>query len=276
MINSLEKYISEIKDTPLEASEELRLIQSYQNRAADWEESREKVIKSNLMYVVKLAYSYNSDGSRVQELISEGNGALIDSIEKFDCSRGLKLITYCNLDIRGRMLKYLAGNGYLSAFKISAQTIEIVKKMKTFIQSHKEINGEMPSEKEIAKNCYIDESKVWTFLELVNTEIVSIDSSQSIDGEIKALQIVDEIAPDPVKEAHKQEVSSIISKLIENLPLRDKTIMIKRFGLNGDEPMDFASIGREINLTKQRVEQLEKAILGRIKLRIEKYKLNER
>lgn len=276
MTSSLEKYILEIKDSVLGPEEELRLIQSYQNREENWEENRDKVIKSNLMYVVKLAYSFNADGSKVQDLISEGNGALVDGIDKFDCSRGFKLITYCNCDIRGRMLKYLAANGYLSAFKVSAQTVDTVKKIKAYTRSYAELNGCQPSKEEIASNCEIEKSKIWSFLELANAEIVSIDSTSLVDGDEKAIQIVDEISPDPVREAHKKEVSSIISKLIENLPLRDKTIMIKRFGLDGEEPMDLASIGLEIKLTKQRVEQLEKSILARLRLRMDKYELNER
>jgi len=274
MTSSLEKYILEIKDSVLEPEEELRLIQSYQKREENWEESRDKVIKSCLMYVVKLAYSFNADGSKVQDLISEGNGALVDGIDKFDCSRGFKLITYCNFDIRGRMLKYLSANGYLSAFKVSAQTVDTVKKIKAYTHTYKELNGRLPSEEEVALHCEIAKSKIWSFLELASAEIVSIDSTFSIDGEDKALQIVDEISPDPIGEAYKREVSSIISKLIENLPLRDKAIMIKRFGLHGEEPMDLASIGLEINLTKQRIEQLEKSILARLRTRIGKYELH--
>ena len=110
MNKSYELYISEITNNILSPTEELRLAQIYKDRGPEWEDARDAVIKSNLLYVVKVAFEYSQDPVRVVDLISEGNIGLLDSLSRFDPSLGIKLMTFANKEIRGRMIKFILKN----------------------------------------------------------------------------------------------------------------------------------------------------------------------
>jgi DNA-directed RNA polymerase sigma subunit (sigma70/sigma32) len=122
---SLQQYISEIANSILPAEEERRLILIYLNQEPDWQEAQNLVIKSNMMFVVKTAYEFSNDSQRILELISEGNLSLLESLNKFDPSKGFKFLTYASFNIRGRMLKYMLRSCNFSALKLSLKNIEL-------------------------------------------------------------------------------------------------------------------------------------------------------
>jgi len=271
MRNPLDIYLSEIKNCIVSPEEEFKLINIYQKRLPDWEQAQEAVIKSNLLFVVHSAFEMSNDQHKVLELISEGNLSLLESLDKFDSSRGCRFLTYASFDIKGRMLKHLAKNNYFSALKISLKNIELASKAKNFIENYRLENNINPSAKEIARHCEIEESKALLISELAQSKIQSIQILIDFQDNEKLSEIKDESSVTPDSEVNLLQVSSILNKIIFDLPLRQRIIINKRFGLNGESETDLATIGEELNLTKERIRQIESSVLKVLRKELEKF-----
>lgn len=270
MKSNLDRLISEIKDSILPQSEEVRLILIFKNQEEGWEEAQEKIIKSNLLYVVKVAFEFTTEEVKVLELISEGCLSLLDSLIKFDPSKGCKFLTYASLDLRGRMLKHLAKNNAFSSLKISQKNIELAKKARIYIENYTSENGKKPNLSQIAEHCEIDEGRALLIVDLADCKIFSIQSTILHDDEEKLAEVKDENVVLPNENVARFEISSILHKIVANLPLRQQLVINKRFGLNGENVTDLASIGNELNLTKERIRQIEQSVLKVIRKEIEK------
>lgn len=274
MNRNYELYISEIKDKILSQEEELRLIKVYQERQAGWEEAMDSVIKSNLMYVVKVAFEFSKDPNKVSDLISEGNIALLDSLNKFNPEKGVKLISYATYEIRGRMTRASVGDTRLSYLEIPERTRVVINKISKFIEEYKDKHDYAPSSNEIAKHFDIKEHSATTFVETLGFKNFSLDQAigEEADQELSSV-IEDEQTDRPDQALDFKQKSSIIKKIIDSLPARDKYIVNKRFGFDGDEPQDLASIGRDLNLTRERIRQIEFSAIKKIRGEIEKLNL---
>ncbi len=270
---SLQQYISEIANSILPAEEERRLILIYLNKEPDWQEAQNLVIKSNMMFVVKTAYEFSNDSQRILELVSEGNLSLLESLNKFDPSKGFKFLTYASFNIRGRMLKYMLRSCNFSALKLSLKNIELAKKAKDFVDTYNLENNQNPSVEEIAKHCDIDSSRALLIAEVAGSHIFSIQSVVEKDHEERALQVADESMRTPDKQINEKEMSSVIEKIISKLSMRQQVIIKRRFGLDGEGGKDLATIGLELDLTKERIRQIEQSTLKQIRRELEKVKV---
>jgi RNA polymerase sigma factor (sigma-70 family) len=270
---SLQQYISEISNCILSIEEERRLILVYLNKQSNWEEAQNLVAKSNMMYVVKTAYEFSNDSQKILELVSEGNLSLLESLNKFDPSKGFKFLTYASFNIRGRMLKYMLRSSHFSALKLSLKNIELAKKAKDFVDTYRVDHSQNPSVEEIAKFCEIDDGRALLIAELAATHIFSMQSVVDVDFEEKVMQVADESAITPDKQTNDKEMSSVIEKIISNLSMRQQIIIRRRFGLDGEDGKDLATIGLELNLTKERIRQIEQSTLKQIRKELEKVKV---
>jgi len=270
---SLQQYISEIANSILPAEEERRLILIYLNQESGWQEAQNLVIKSNMMFVVKTAYEFSNDSQRILELISEGNLSLLESLNKFDPSKGFKFLTYASFNIRGRMLKYMLRSCNFSALKLSLKNIELAKKAKDFVDTYNLENNQNPSVEEIAKHCDIENNRALLIAEIAGSHIFSIQSVIEKGHEERALQVADESMRTPDKQINEKEMSSVIEKIISKLSMRQQVIIKRRFGLDGEGGKDLATIGLELDLTKERIRQIEQSTLKQIRRELEKVKV---
>ena len=267
-------YISEIKDKILDPEEETRLIKIYQERQQGWEEAQDKVAKSNLMYVVKLAYEFTTDQNRLSDLISEGNVALLDALNKFKIDKGVKFISYANYEIRGRMARVFINESRLGYLNIPERTRIKINKIHKFIEDYKLKHGDKPSINQICKEFDIKNYTAVLYTETLDLKNFSLnDSAFSSVDQRKESVIEDEKIQSPDQELDFKQKSSVIKKIIESLPKRDQYVINKRFGFDGDEPQDLASIGRELNLTRERIRQIEAAALKAIKKEMDNFKM---
>ena len=274
MTFSYEIYISEIKNQILPPEEEARLIKVYLNREQNWEEAQDLVIKSNLMYVVKTAFSFTNDPCKISDLISEGNVALLYSLDKFNPDLGVKLITYANLEIKGRMIKYLINCNHFSAFKLSRPTRNLSLKIKSFYDEYIFKHGVAPSKDIIKRRFDVDDYNAGLYLEMASIKTVSINQDfLTEDGDKQKRDIEDDQIITPDQETNIKDLSRIVLKIISDLPLRERTVITRRFGLNGEEESDLLQIGLQFGLTKERIRQIESSVLKTIRKEMEKLKL---
>jgi RNA polymerase sigma factor (sigma-70 family) len=273
MNKSYELYISEIKNSIVSSQEELRLAQIYKDRCSGWEDARDTVIKSNLLYVVKVAFEYSQDPIKVSDLISEGNMGLLDSLNRFDPSLGIKLITFANKEIRGRMVKFILKNNYFSAFKLSFKTRNEANKVKAFFEDCLSTTGEKPSVEAVKKKFQINTYDAEMYLCMADSKTISIDYVLEYEGKEEKIIVEDESVVRPDQELNNKQVSEIVLKIIARLPLRERTVINRRFGLNGEEAADLQTIGLQFDLTKERIRQIEVSAIKKIQSEMERLKV---
>jgi len=275
MNRSYELYISEIRNHIISPQEELRLAQIYKDKTLGWEDAMDAVIKSNLLYIVKVAFGYSQDPIKVADLISEGNMGLIDSLERFDPSFGVKLITFANKEIHGRMVKYIIKNNYFSAFKLSSKTRNEANKVKSFFEEYLAANGQSPSVETIKKKFEINTFDAEMYLGMADSKTISINYSSELESNSETIQIEDESVISPDKVLNQKQISEIILKIVSRLSFRERTVVNRRFGLNGEEPTDLQTIGLQFDLTKERVRQIEVSIIKKIKVEMKRLKIKD-
>lgn len=275
MNKSYNLYISEIKDNILSPEEELRLIKVYQEKQTGWEEAQDRIIKSNLMFVVKVAFEFTNDPNKISDLISEGNIALLNALNRFKSDKGAKLISYANYEIRGKMARLFINETRLSYLNIPERTRIKLGKISKFIDEFKMIHQKPPSIQRIANEFNLKDYTVAIYLETLGFINVCLDDTLKNNADQFVASIIeDETSPSPDDELNFKQTSSIIKKIIDSLPEREKYIMNKRFGFDGDDPQDLASIGRDLNLTRERIRQIESSTMKIIRKEIEKLKIS--
>lgn len=273
--NTLDQYISSIKREPLSIEEENKFVRIYQNKEDGWQQAQDKIVRNNLLLVVKLALQLTKQESTVLDLISEGNLALLQSLNKFDPNKGFKLSSFAAFRIKGSFAAFFKKHNRYRHFKLSDENITLAEKAKKFSEDYFYQNNINPSVREIAKHCQINEAKALMITELANISTVVLDKPlELLDGQIES-EIADPNIKDPFNQVNNKENNIIISKIIASLPAKHQIIVNKRFGLNGEDRTDLASIGKELNITKERVRQVESSILKTIHKQLEKLSLND-
>ncbi len=272
MTNSFNNYLAEAKTYLLSAEEEVRLAKIYKNKEEGWEDAGEKVIKANLLFVVKTAFEYTSDINKVKDLISEGNLSLVQSLDKYDPDRGVKFLTFACFNVRGKMIKQIIDNGVFSTFKVPTKSSGKAYKIKNLIQERINESGARPDALELQSKFKLTSGQASELLDLAGREIVSIDYKYQDEDGKKLTNLKDDSAKLPSEEVDKKDLSNVVNSIVSRLPLRNQNVINRRFGLNGHESTDLATIGKEFNITKERVRQIENSIL--ILLRNEFSRLN--
>jgi RNA polymerase sigma factor (sigma-70 family) len=272
MTNShYETYIKAIKNKILDTEEEARLLRVYAKKDQGWEEAHDLIIKSSLMFVVKAAFEFTSDPHRVCELISEGNLALLHCLERFDPERGVKLISYAAREIRGRMIKHITKSSIFSSFHISERDRENYKKTRNFIEQYSSEKGKNPTSEEIQAKLGFNQFYADLYLEMYESHFAAIGSAFSFEEEEKVIELQDPEAPDPSDETSRADVIKIIKAIVNELPERQRIILNKRFGLNGEQETNLDVIGEQFKLSKERIRQIESEALKKVRKEMEKF-----
>lgn len=270
MSTPLKKYISSINREELTKEEEAKFVRIYQNKEEGWQQAQDKILRNNLLYVVKLAMDHAKDESTILDLISEGNLALLQSLNTFDPNMEAKFSTYSTFRIKGAFYAFFRSNSKFRHFKLSDNNVNLAKKAREYIEDFELNNNRKPTINEIANHCKIDSSKALLIAELAEVSTVPIEAEINYNEDSKQIEIADPSAKSPFLETKNKENSILIEKIIASLPLKHQIIVNKRFGLKGEDRTDLATIGKELNLTKERVRQIEKRCLHVIQDKLNK------
>jgi len=270
----LQKYLSDIADIPtLSREEEKQLIIKAQNGD---QSAMNKLIESNLKFVVRVASKFQDKGLTLSELISEGNIGLIKAIKRFDVKQNTKLITYAVWWIQQAIRYAIYEKNRL--IRIPAKAISTLNKIEDAKQKHRASEGEEASLKELAKEVNIKEKKAKDLI-AQQTDIISLDEITYPKGNLSGLseypdalsrisarKITDtsfgEYQDDPKKIYYRKKIKEKINKKIDKLSPRDAHIIKEYFGFGEDDKgKNFAQIARELGLSRERVRQIFKKIL---------------
>ncbi len=252
--NNLTLYLNDINRYPLLTQEEELDLAKRLREEGDLE-AAEKLITSNLRFVVKVANEYRSYGLRLMDLIQEGNIGLMLAVKKFDPDKGFRLITYAVWWIKARIQEFVIKNW--SIVKIG--TTQAQKKLFYKLKQTKEKLGELADYRSIAKSLDVKESEVEEMDLRMGARDFSLDATVSEDGNTTHVDLLpgkDMNQEDIVAEAQER---AIIKKGIEDalssMEERDRFIVEKR--LMTDEPMTLREIGAHLGVSRERARQLE-------------------
>ena len=259
-------YLNEIGFSPLLTQEEevhfARLAQK--GDAA----GRRRMIESNLRLVVKISRRYVNRGLSLLDLVEEGNLGLIRAVEKFDPERGFRFSTYATWWIRQTIERAI-----MNQTRTIRLPIHVVKELNVYLRATRELTQKLdhePSAEEIANLLEKPVSEVKRMLGL-NERVSSVDVSLGPDSDKTLLDtLTDEHPNDPCELLQDMDLSQSIDFWINELPDKQKEVVIRRFGLRGHESYTLEEVGRDIGLTRERVRQIQVEALKRLREILEK------
>ncbi len=259
---ALASYLADLKRHPLlTREEETRYARAA--RAGD-QVAKEKLINSNLRFVVNIARQYQHRGIPLADLVSEGNIGLLKAAEKFDPERGFHFTTYAVWWIRQAILKALEASS--RTIRLPAHAAGIVERIGWARTELSERLSREPSVHEIATFLDLPPQRV-TELLAVSRELLSFEAPAFDDG--TAAQLGDAVrAPGrlPEEEAMAGVLKADINHVLDSLSQRESDILQSRFGLNGRKRLTLTELGRRYRLTKERVRQIEKRALQQLQV----------
>ena len=227
--------------------------------------AREKLINSNLRFVVSVAKKFRGQGMPLEDLINEGNIGLMTAVDKFEPEKGYHFISYAVWWVRQAILKALAEQSRPVRLPLnrSNELIQIVRAKNDLI--HKKGISD-PTLDEIAVASGLDVTLVKNLLE-VTRDMISFDSPIKGDeeGDSSYFDFVEDKTQSPEDDVVNHMMEKDVRGLLSVLGDKERDIIEKRYGFNGNEPMSLKAIGDEYNLTKERIRQIEKAALQKLR-----------
>jgi len=260
--NILGMYFNDMRRIPLLTREE----EDKAARAAAQGDiaARNKLINSNLRFVITIAKKYQGMGIPLADLINEGNVGLINATEKFDVDRGYHFISYAVWWIRQSILKALYEKSRFIRLPVN-QTSDLIH----IARAKKMLAGNVSAEnevQEIAQMLNIKEHYIEDIM-AISREVVSLEKMVTSDAGTLPLgnAVIDDRYEAPEQEAMKKSLEDDIAELLGTLSYKEAEIIRLHFGLGKQTPLSLQEIGERFNLTKERVRQIEQKALSRLK-----------
>lgn len=258
---SLDKYLQEIsKEELITAEEEVTLAQ----RIKEGDQvALEKLIKSNLRFVISVAKQYQNQGLTLPDLINEGNLGLIKAAQRFDETRGFKFISYAVWWIRQSILQALAEQSRIVRLPLN-QVGSLNKLNKTFSKLEQEFER-APSISELAAELDMSQDKVNDTLK-VGGRHVSMDAPFQ-EGEDNSLLdvLINDDSPNADNDLMNESLHREIKRSLSTLSEREREVIILFFGIGMKHGLTLEEIGTKFDLTRERVRQIKEKAIRRLR-----------
>lgn len=258
---SLDQYLREIsKYALLKREDEVELAVQIHVGCA---ESLDKLVRSNLRFVVSVAKKYQNQGVSLSDLINEGNLGLIRAAHKFDETKGIKFISYAVWWIRQAILQALAEQSRIVRVPLNrAGTLHRIGKRSSALQQEL---GREPTIDEIAEGMDIPKDEVAKTLAISRSHL-SLDAPLTPGEDNKLLDyLADEESPGPDDQTFERALSNSIEEVLRTLKEREAKILRLYFGLDSQEAMTLEEIGGLLGITRERVRQIKEKALARLR-----------
>ncbi|MBO4893292.1 MAG: RNA polymerase sigma factor RpoD [Clostridia bacterium] len=254
-------YLKEIGRVPLLSPEEeielaIRIVD-------DDSHAKQRLTEANLRLVVSIAKRYVGRGMQFLDLIQEGNLGLIKAVDKFDYTKGFKFSTYATWWIRQAITRAIADQARTIRIPVHmVETINKVKKTSTLLLHE---NGKDPTPEEIAERLDMPVEKVRE-IQRVSQEPVSLETpiGEEEDSHLGDF-IPDDEAPAPADAASSLLLKEQLNEVLDTLTPREKKVLEMRFGLLDGHPRTLEEVGKEFEVTRERIRQIEAKALRKLR-----------
>jgi len=254
-------YLKEIGKVPLLTSEEE--IELAKRMEKGDEEAKKRLAEANLRLVVSIAKRYVGRGMLFLDLIQEGNLGLIKAVEKFDFRQGFKFSTYATWWIRQAITRAIADQA--RTIRIPVHMVETINKLIRVSRQLLQELGRDPTPEEIAKEMGMSEEKVRD-IQKISQEPVSLETpiGEEEDSHLGDF-IPDDDAPAPAESAAFTLLKEQLIDVLDTLTPREEKVLRLRFGLDDGRARTLEEVGREFNVTRERIRQIEAKALRKLR-----------
>ena len=254
-------YLKEIGRVPLlTPDEEVDLAVRISNGD---EAAKKRLSEANLRLVVSIAKRYLGRGMQFLDLIQEGNLGLIKAVEKFDYTKGFKFSTYATWWIRQAITRAIADQA--RTIRIPVHMVETINKVKKVSSQLLHANGREPSAEEVAEELDMPVDKVREIMRVAQ-EPVSLETpiGEEEDSHLGDF-IPDDDAPAPAGAASHTLLKETLSSVLDSLTPREEKVLRLRFGLEDGRSRTLEEVGKEFNVTRERIRQIEAKALRKLR-----------
>ncbi len=254
-------YLKEIGRVPLlTPEEEIDLAIAIKNGN---ERAKRRLAEANLRLVVSIAKRYLGRGMQFLDLIQEGNLGLIKAVDKFDYTKGFKFSTYATWWIRQAITRAIADQA--RTIRIPVHMVETINKVKKVQSQLLHANGREPSAEEVAAELDMPVEKVREIMRVAQ-EPVSLETpiGEEEDSHLGDF-IPDDDAPAPADAASHTLLKETLGDVLDTLTLREEKVLRLRFGLEDGRSRTLEEVGKEFNVTRERIRQIEAKALRKLR-----------
>ena len=254
-------YLKEIGKIKLLTPEEE--LETAKRMAEGDEEARKRMSEANLRLVVSIAKRYVGRGMQLLDLIQEGNLGLMKAVEKFDYTKGYKFSTYATWWIRQAITRAIADQA--RTIRIPVHMVETINRVLRTSHSMVQTLGREPTTEEVAKELHMDVPKVEEIMKIAQ-EPVSLETpvGEEEDSHLGDF-IQDDDASQPSEEASYTLLREQLEDVLATLTPREQQVLRMRFGLQDGKPHTLEEVGKEFDVTRERIRQIEAKALRKLR-----------
>lgn len=259
--DSVKMYLKDIGQVPLLSGEEERVLAEKMSQGDL--EAKARLSEANLRLVVSIAKRYVGRGMQFLDLIQEGNLGLMKAVDKFDYTKGFKFSTYATWWIRQSITRAIADQA--RTIRIPVHMVETINKTGRVVRQLMQTLGREPTPAEIAAEMGVPEEKVIE-IQKIAQDPVSLETpiGEEEDSHLGDF-IEDNTAASPAEKAEAKMLREQLLQVLDTLTPRENEVLLMRYGLRDGRPKTLEEVGKEFNVTRERIRQIEAKALRKLR-----------